>query len=252
MSLSLGIDTTVIRNLVKAFTTSPNHVLNDIRNEHGLYTGNFRNGGAWDVRFKRIKEVALDHDLVVLERKRGTWAFICLLDLNSGNLLVFSKEKNMEVVVKKLGKKSIHYFHAFVTINGEPRSLDNQQLGFFAPLTEEYEMRRLEEVRKLLGEDYPKVKQVVFVVSEEVDKQVTGVEAKLYSKFFELVDKQDWSAYLSEDYSDILNSNGQDMDVDSERRPIAKVKDSIKNMRDLTTSKIPKKKADKKKEEGIN
>ncbi|MEI4799920.1 DUF5986 family protein [Bacillus sp. FJAT-51639] len=252
MKIGLGIDQTAVRELVKAFTNSPNHVLNDIKIEHGLDTGNFRNGGAWDVRFKRIKEVGLNNELVVLTAKRGIWTFICLLNLANGVLLVFSKEKNLESVIKKLGKKSIHYFHALVSINSDPFDLDRQQQELFPMFTEEYEARRLEEVLKILGEDYPKVKQVVFVVSQEVDRQVTGVEARLFNKYFELVDVEDWTSYVSEDYSDIFVSNEQDNDSDIETKPIAKIKDSIKIRRDYLKPTIPKKTDDTKKEEDLN
>ena len=156
----------------------------------------------------------------------------------------------MESVIKKLGKKSIHYFHALVSINSNPFDLDRQQQELFPIFTEEYEARRLEEVLKILGEDYPKVKQVVFVVSQEVDRQVTGVEARLYNKYFEPVDVEDWSSYVSEDYSDIFVSNEQDNDI--ETKPIAKIKDSIKIKRDHLKPTIPKKTDDKKKEEDLN
>jgi hypothetical protein len=250
LKISLGLSRTVTKDLVKAFTNSTSHVLKDIQLEHGLDTGNYKNGGAWDVRFKRIREVALSNDLVVLEISRGAlWTFNCILNLETKSMLVFSKEKNLDIVIKKLGTNSIHYFHAFVALNGDPLELDNQQLGLFSPLPDNYEERRLDEVRKILGERYPDVNQVVFVVAKEEDKQITSVEARLFNRYFSLLDIQDWSDYISEEFNDIFVSNEQDIDQEDEIKPIAKIKPSVKNKKHSFNEKLTKKKDDEKKEE---
>lgn len=216
--------------LVKSFTQETESVLNDIKKEHDLYTGNFRNGGSWDKRFGRIKDVALQNDLVVLTRSRGIWTFVCVLDLDNGSLYIFSKEKNLDAVIKKFGKKSIHYFHAFVSLNSGPLEFDTQQMTLFESLTEEYETNRLLEVQKILGEEYPLVKQVIFVVGQEINKKIVGVEARLFNRFFELVDKADWTAYVSKDeYSDVPVLNDpvvENMDI------IPKIKPSIKKQKE--------------------
>ncbi|GGG66454.1 hypothetical protein GCM10010918_21130 [Paenibacillus radicis (ex Gao et al. 2016)] len=222
----LGLNDTKAELLVRSFTQETASVLNDIKKEYGLDTGNFRNGGSWDKRFGRIKDVALQNDLVVLTRSRGIWAFVCVLDIASGSLYIFSKEKNLDVVIKNFGKKSIHYFHAFVSLNSGPLEFSNQQMTLFDSLTDDYENKRLLEVQKILGEEYPLVKQVVFVVGQEINKKIVGVEARLFNRYFELIDKVDWTAYVSKDeYSDVAVLNE---DVEESMGVIPKIKPLVK------------------------
>ncbi len=152
MKIISGLNDETIESLVKAFAGTTNDVVDEIKQEYGLETGNFKNGGVWDIRFRRIKQVALENGLIVLTKRRGIWTFICVLDTGTGILYVFSKEKNLDIVIKKLGRKNIHYFHAFVSLSSGPIDLDYQQISLFPTLTEEYENRRLREAQKILGE----------------------------------------------------------------------------------------------------
>ncbi|KJD38587.1 hypothetical protein QD46_18145 [Paenibacillus polymyxa] len=226
----LGLNDAMAELLVRSFTQETESVLNDIKREHGLDTGNFRNGGSWDKRFGRIKDTALHNDLVVLTRNRGIWTFVSVLDLGTGSLYIFSKEKNLDVVIKNFGKESIHYFHAFVSLNSGPLEFANQQMTLFESLTEEYENKRLLEVQKILDEEYPLVKQVIFVVGQEIDKKIVGVEARLFNRYFELIDKADWTKYVSKDeYSDVAVLNEEvveSMDI------IPKIKPSVKKRKE--------------------
>lgn len=232
MSISLGMEEMTIEGLVNAFSQSTKGVTNEAKLEYSWNTGNFENGGSWDTRFGRIRKTALHNNLVVLQRKRGIWEFIVVLNLETGILYVFSKEKNFDVIVKKLGKKSIHYFHAFVSLNSQPIDLDNQQLEFFPRFTDDYEERRIEEVRKILGADYPLVNKVVFVIGKEENNKIVNVEAKLYNRFFELVDMEDWSRYVTTDqYDDIFVSNVQISDETEPQVVIPKIKQSVKERR---------------------
>lgn len=227
--VNIGLDESTVESMVKAFSHNTDPVINEVREEYGWDTGNYKNGGSWDTRFNRIKLSALQNDLVVLQRKRGIWNFIVVLDIEDGQLFIFSKEKNFDIVKKKFGENSIHYFHALVSLNSKPRNLDNQQLELFSTTTDEYEARRLEEVQKILGEEYPLVKEVIFVIGEEENHRFVKVEARLYTRFFELVDKEDWTAYIAdEQYEDVLELNESGND-DTEEFVIPKVKKAIKN-----------------------
>ncbi|MEK3900060.1 DUF5986 family protein [Paenibacillus sp. FSL R7-0179] len=239
----LGLNGHMAELLVKSFTEGTDIVIDEIKQEYGMGTGNFKNGGSWDIRFDRIKQAALLNDLVVLTRKRGIWTFICALDIDTGSLYIFSKEKNLDVVIRNFGKNKIHYFHAFVSLNSGPLEFEDQQLTLFeTTLTEEYENKRLMEVQKILGEEYPLVNQVIFVVAQEVDKKIVGVEARLFNRYFELVDKVDWSMYVSRDeYSDLIVLHEEavdDMDV------IPKVKQSVKKRKDHFDQEIATKRPD--------
>jgi hypothetical protein len=240
----LGLNRSMAELLVSSFTEGTDGVINEIKEEHGMYTGNFKNGGSWDIRFNRIKQVALNNDLVVLTRRRGIWTFVCALDLSTGSLYIFSKEKNLDIVIKNFGKKKIHYFHAFVSVNSGPLEFDTQQLSLFDTLTDEYENKRLMEVQKILGEEYPLVKQVIFVVAQEVDKKMVSVEARLFNRYFELIDKVDWSMYVSKDeYSDLVVINEEVMEIID---IIPKVKQSVKKRKESFDQEIAKKKLDEK------
>jgi hypothetical protein len=253
MKINSGLDQSVIEQLVIAFTGTTDDVLNDIKREYGWDTGNFKNGGSWDHRFERIKIVALQNNLVVIKRNRGIWTFICVLDLETGMLYVFSKENNMEKVIKNFGKKNIHYFHAFISINSGPVELDNQQISLFPILSEEYEDRRLREVQKILGEEYPLVNKVVFIVAQEENRKIAGVEAKFYNRFFEILDTVNLSSYVPDDeYGSILVEHEENIDNTDNIPIIPKVKQEIIEKKYKEEKEISKKKQVKKdlKEEG--
>lgn len=233
--------------LIRSFTEGTESVVNEIKEEYGMYTGNFKSGGSWDIRFNRIMQVALQSGLVVLTRRRGIWTFVCALDIDNGSLYIFSKEKNLETVIKNFGKRKIHYFHAFVSLNSGPLEFESQQITLFDTLTEEYEKKRLIEVQRILGEEYPLVKQVIFVIAQELDKRIVGVEARLYNKYFELVDKVDWSLFIARDeYSDLIGIDDDSMDsIDT----IPKVKQSVKKRKEYFEKEIPQKKSSELNEE---
>ncbi|HWL22405.1 MAG TPA: DUF5986 family protein [Ureibacillus sp.] len=243
MKISLGINQEVIGELVKAFSDSTTQTLNEVIQEQGWETGNFKNGANWDTRFKRLKKVALQNNLVVLTRKRGIWTFIVLLNIQTGVMYVFSKEKNIEIVKRNFGKKKIHYFHAFLSLNSGPVELDNQQLEFFPKVTDDYDARRIFEVQKILGEEYPLVKQVVFVVAKEEGRKIIGVEAQLYNRYFGLLDSEDWTSSMSVDqYDDLLEPAEQTFDEDDISDIIPKVKQTVKDRKNHFDKKIAQKK----------
>lgn len=228
MKINAGLDESVIEDLVRAFTETTDEVLNEVKQEYGWETGNFKNGGSWDHRFDRIKQVALQNNLVVIKRGRAIWTFICILNLETGILYVFSKEKNLEQVIKKFGRKNIHYFHAFISLNSGPVELDNQQMSLFSTLPEDYEEKRLREVQKILGEEYPLVNQVVFVVAQEENRKVVGVEAKFYNRYFELLDIENWSSYVPDDeYGSIFVIDEEVIDNTDNNTVIPKIKQEI-------------------------
>ncbi|MCR6110053.1 hypothetical protein HXA35_06900 [Bacillus sp. A301a_S52] len=243
MKVNTGLDQSLIEELVKAFTGNTDDVLNDVKREYGWDTGNFKNGGSWDHRFERIKQVALHNNLVVLKRNRGIWTFICLLNIETGILYVFSKEKNLEKVIKNFGRKSIHYFHAFISINSGPVELYNQQMSLFSVLPEDYEERRLTEVQKILGEEYPSVNQVIFIVAQEENRKIVGVEAHYYNRYFELIDNENWSSYVPEDeYGSIFVAEEESIDNTDIVSVIPKVKQKVIDQKHKHEKEISKRK----------
>lgn len=254
MNVISGLHNETIEKLVHAFAETTEDSINDITLEYGMETGNFKNGGNWDIRFNRIKNVALDHNLVVLRRKRGFWTFICVLDTETGNLYVFTKENNLNIVMKNFGKDKIHYFHAFVSVDSGAVELENNQLSLFSTLTSEYEERRLQEVQKILGEKYPLVNNVVFVVAQEKEKKITGVESQFYNRYFELLETQDWSTYVpEEEYGSLLIQDDKLNDNDNDHiiEVIPKIKQNVKDKKRYFEQKISTEKKDEEEEKDI-
>ncbi|MBD8007446.1 DUF5986 family protein [Bacillus norwichensis] len=243
--MNIGLSEAGIKSIVQAFSDKTIDVLNEAGELYGLNeTGNFKNFGSWDLIFNRIKNAALLHDLIVIKKKRGNWKFIIILDDETGTLLVFTKEKNIEKVIKDFGKENIHYFHAFVGMNPNPIELADRQLQLFPIITNEYEEKRIAEAQKILGEDYSSVNQVIFITAKEERKEIISVEARLYSPYFELLDRNDWSQYITEkQYSDVLNVfDDETVDNDDEIGTIPKVRKEIQDSKKLTEERIPSQK----------
>lgn len=239
----------IIKDLTKAFSEDTDVAVNEVKDEYNLGTGNYKSRLAWDLRFQRIKDAALKHNLTVLERKKGFWDFNMVLDYDSGNLFIFSKDNNLETVKKNFGKHKIHYFHACISKSEAPIDLGDQQLELFPTLTEEYEERRIREAQKLLSEDYSSVQNVFFITAKEENHKFSNVEIKLYNSYFELTDREDLSRYIDEvGYSEALDVVTDE--EDNEEQPlIPALKPELLQRKESMDSKIPQKRTIKKEKE---
>lgn len=246
MKKLIAVEESIVSQMVKGFSQSTVDTIRDIAHEYDLSkTGNFKNMGSWDVRFSRVSRVGLQNGYLALVKKRGVWNFLVLLNEATGTLYVFSKEKNIELVKKNFGKDKIHYFHALLTINGEFIELTNGEMNLFEDYYAEYDEKRLIEARKVLSEDFSSVKQVVFVVGKEVDKEIAEVEARLYNKYFELVDVMDWSNYIDKvEYADADSYSYSEDEEHQVNELLVKVKQEVKDKSSKNKGKeqIPQKK----------
>lgn len=218
-----------IKDLITAFTGETKSITNEIAQEHEFITKNFAKFGGWDIIFKRVGVTALQSGLIVLVKNRGAWDFVAVLNDETEDLYVFTREKNIENIVKNFGKKSIHYFHALITKNDIPQELNNYQMKLFPTTTEEYEMKRLEVAQKVLGESYFDIQRVVFIVSKESGNRIVGAEARLYDKYFNIIESTDWSSHVSKEegeYESIAILNY--IDDETEELVIPKIKENIK------------------------
>lgn len=225
MNYTIGFSDTAVKDLVKAFSESTIKDLNDMTMEYGLHTGNFKSFGSWDLRFNRISNAARKHGLDVLTRKRGgLWTFNAVLNPDTGALIVFTKEKNLNLVIKEFGSESIHYFHALLSKNRE-----NQQTELFREYADEFDAKRTIEAQKILEEDYSSVNQVFFIVGQEESKKMTSAAIKLYDSYFNLLDIIDLTNNIPEDnYDDIFVSNEQNTNEEEEAPLIPVIKESTK------------------------
>lgn len=241
-----GMEGQVKEKVVQAFTNSTRGALTEIKFEHDLYTDNYKNFGSWDIRFSRIRKAALENELTVIMKKRGIWKFISVLDEDTGTLYVFSKEKNLQKVMKEFGKDKIHYFHAFISLNHPPVEFDNNQLEFFNLFSEEYDEKRLIEAKKILQNDFSSVKQVVFVSAYEELGEIVAVKAKLFDKYFNLINVENWTENMnSADYSDIFISNEQKLEDKQQNAIIPTVKKNVIDRRRHFEETIPQKRKEK-------
>ncbi|EJP6619696.1 hypothetical protein NDM76_002325, partial [Staphylococcus pseudintermedius] len=104
--------------------------------------------------------------------------------------------------------------------------------------TSEYEEKRIDEVRNILSEDYPRVNQVIFIVAEEENRRITSVEAILYDRFFNEIEKTNYSEYISGEHYSELFVEDEDFSKDEENIVIPKIKENIKKSKSY--NQIPK------------
>lgn len=242
-------DEFLMKKLVMSFSENTENTLDEIEFNYNMDTGNFRPAGSWDLRFGRIEEsVKNKNDIVILNRERGIWKYKAILFTSTGTLFVFTKEKNLDKVIKeKSNTDKIHYFHALVYLNVDNIGT-NVQLDLFNLYDESFEHRREREVQKILMEYYSQVKQVYFIVGTERNKQIVEVKVQHYNRQFEFLKETNLSQYISKgEYEDILSNISK-----NDRKPITKplvgIKDGLKKRNE---KQIPDWKQEEKEEEYI-
>jgi len=91
-----------MKKLVMAFSQNTENTLDEIEFNYNMGTGNFRQSGSWDLRFGRIEDsVKNKSDVAILNRERGIWKYKAILFATTGTLFVFTKEKNLDKVIKE-------------------------------------------------------------------------------------------------------------------------------------------------------
>lgn len=197
-----------MNKLIKAFSQNTENTLDEIEFNYNMDCGNFRNGGSWDLRFGRIEDsVKNNNDVAILNRERGIWKYKAILFASTGTLFIFTKEKNLDKVIKeKSNTEKIHYFHALVYLNVDNVGVNVQlDLDLFNYYDEEFEERRKREVQKILMDYYSQVKQVYFIVGTERNKQIVEVKVQHFNRQFEFLKEVNLSNYISKgEYEDVL------------------------------------------------
>ncbi|MGN7283498.1 DUF5986 family protein [Shouchella rhizosphaerae] len=242
MNIGTNLKDDAIKDMVKAFSASADGEIYEIEMGFGLErTRNFKNGVSWDITFRNIAAAAEKHGLEVIKIKRGIWNFIALMDPRTGYLFVFTKENNLEMVIKNSGKKSIHYFYAFIAMHDDITAEFSYSCSLIPQFDKEYEEKRIIEAQKILDENFSRVKRVIFVTKKKEMQGISTVKAKLYDKNFFLVDTEDWSHHASDvGYGDLLEND----ELESPTLPmLAKVKPNIKELKRSKERELVKKKA---------
>ncbi|GLC87509.1 DUF5986 family protein [Lysinibacillus piscis] len=240
-----------MRKLVRSFAENTENTLDEIEINYNMDSGNFRHGGSWDIRFGRIENSVKDNDdIIVLNRERGIWKYKATMHLLLGALFIFTKEKNLDKVIKeKHATESIHYFHALVFLNDKTKSNETIQLTLFDLYDKEFEDRRQAEVQKILMECYSLVKQVYFVVGTEREKQIVEVKVQHYNNKFEFLKEVDLSHYISKgEYEDVLPNINKYV-AESSPKSLVGIKSGLKKRYEKQIADRKKEKQDKENQE---
>lgn len=181
-----------INSLSKAFSKSVSRDVNEILSENLLSTYNGKYMLIWDFRFTNIEKTTIEIGFKSLRIKRGgLWTAVASLDLETGYLYIYTKEKNLETVINKFGNSVIHYFHALISKNTEDDESEGIQISLFSKTDEDFEQKRTILCQEILGGFYSDVKEVFFIVGNEEYGKIIDVSVRYYNKFFELLETKE-------------------------------------------------------------
>ncbi len=151
------------KSFIEEIQDSMNLTKDDIRKDYEELTQNenFHNGLpglTWDIRFSKIQQIAIEHNLTFIRMDRGIWKAPLVFDEHDKILYVFTSTQNLEEVIKKIENGNRTHYLYLITLNcpeGE------EQLELIQD--EDDNTYRLREAKKILDDLIDKVKNVVVV-----------------------------------------------------------------------------------------
>lgn len=195
------------RRIVAAFSEECQTDQKRIKDDNGFITYNSRAMTAWDLRFKRICQVADSLGFEIIRASRSIlWEFIGIF--SEGELYLFFKDKNIKLVLKECEDNPYHYVLCALGFNESANDKSNNvQLEL---LENEFKEKRNEINTKLFGAYYEKIKEVrIFTIDEFNGKAIRAEELFLDSKG-NYVEVTDYSDAISTDYTSIINQEAVD------------------------------------------
>ncbi|MGE7185293.1 DUF5986 family protein [Peribacillus sp. NPDC006672] len=197
----------IIRKVVRAFSDNLVLDVQEVRKLLELKKFNSKYALAWDIRYSRIEDLDGDNNIVALTSRRGFWGFSMLLNIESGTLFVFTKEKNLDEVIKRFGKEKLHYIHSLLFLNkkyDEDFGLMHEdfQLSLQIDGIEEFDAQRKLDAINILGDYYSDINKVILVTLTEENNVAVKVEAGLFTSDCQLIDKEDWSSFIRPAFND--------------------------------------------------
>lgn len=181
-------DDEVLRKIVPGATITKSQVRDDYMEEAG---GEYINGlsfNTWDHRFNTISaDIVSTPWLAEVSIDRHIWKAIGVFNVKDGTLYLVTSYTNFLVVQRKIQNgKYTHYMYPLTINNGvsaEQLSLDG--IGNNKVVAE----KRLKEVKKILGNDFTKLKRTIIITYDYFDdKAVNGLEI-LVDNNFNVVDE---------------------------------------------------------------
>lgn len=170
------------------------------------------------------------------------WEFVAVISKDGSELILFFREKNLNKILSEFQDKPFHYLNCLLVKN---KYLDGQevshQMSFFE-LDSTIDEVRISESKKMLQEDFDKIKTVYVCSKNEIYGNVVSVSLNLLNSMGELVEKTDLTDYRDMDYittaginednklsstiprlkPEFLDDNKKDIPKDKDKKDISK------------------------------
>lgn len=190
-----------LESLIKSFTANNKEELENNASENSFVTRNGESAYSWNYTFGEIAKAAIENNLqyIVVERTK-IWKFVAVLSANGSEMLLFFREKNLNKILSEFQEKPFHYLNCLLVIN---KYLDGQELQHQETLfdmDDKINEIRISESKKMLQEDFDKIKTVYVCSKEEMFGNVVSVTLNLLNSIGETVKTTDLTNYASLDY----------------------------------------------------
>lgn len=232
------MDNVIKKQLASAFSEDCRLELSQSKKENGYVTHNSKSMAEWDIRFKRIIQVAEEYNLeYIIASRTALWEFVAIFD--EKKMYLFSKEKNINTILDNYDSKPLHYVLCAVAINTHLDGLANiEQLR----LLEDIWASDKEKIRKkLFGTIISDIEEVRVFSLEEYRKEPVRVEELLIDSNGQIVEVIDHSDAINADYTEII----QQEKVDKETM-IVGLKPGVKKQQSVVDLKVKEEKDNKK------
>ena len=190
-----------LESLVKAFTQNNKEELENNALDNSFVTRNGEPAYSWNYTFGAISKAALRQGLqnIIVERTK-IWEFVAVISKDGSELVLFFREKNLKKILSEFQDKPFHYLNCLLVIN---RHLDGQEIAHQTDLFDTdkaIDEKRLAETKKMLQEDFEKIKTIYVCSKEEIYGNVVSVSLNLLNSTGELIEKCDLTDYIALDY----------------------------------------------------
>lgn len=190
-----------LESLVNAFTQNNKEELENNALDNSFVTRNGESAYSWNYTFGEISKAALKQGLqyIIVERTK-IWQFVAVISKDGSELVLFFRDKNLNKILSEFQDKPFHYLNCLLVINNY---LDGQeavhQMSMF-DTDKTIDEKRLVESKKMLQEDFEKIKTVYVCSKEEIYGSVVSVSLNLLNSIGELIEKIDLTDYRTLDY----------------------------------------------------
>lgn len=189
-----------MNSFINAVSISVPDILNTYKKDFGESTQNGKYMAVWDARFDALKEKAIAKNgfSYVMIRRSGLWEFVGVINIETKDLFLFFAEKRYKALVKSKDYDS-HYLNSFVSFNHTQDSEGFHNVVLFDD--DEYEKRRIEDAKKMLGDKFDMVERVVPITLTFEGSEIVGACAHFLNGYSEEIGVQDLSDGMNGNYN---------------------------------------------------